>query len=55
MGFLNESEQVIVLDLQGLGQDSGDTEKTPYSTSLREGYRPEVRDLSEKRCWPRFS
>ena len=49
MGLLNESEQVIVLDLQGLGQDSGDTEKTPYSISLREGYRPEVSDISEKR------
>lgn len=41
------------------------TEKKPYIISLREGYRPEVRDISEKRaspennpllsCWPRFS
>ena len=49
MGFLNEPEQGIELVSQGFGQDSGDTEKKPYSISLREGYRPEVRDISEKR------
>ena len=64
MGFLNEPEQSIGLASQGFGQDAGDKKK-PYSISLREGYRPEVRDISEKRaspennpllsCWPRFS
>lgn len=29
------------------------TEKKPYSISLREGYRPEVRDISEKRSLSR--
>ena len=39
----------IELASQGFGQDAGDTEKKPYSIPLREGYRPEVRDISEKR------
>ena len=52
MGFLNEPEQGIELASQGFGQDAGDTEKKPYSISLREGYRPEVRDVSKKRPEP---
>ena len=48
MGFLNEPEQSIELASQGFGQDAGGRKK-PYSISLREGYRPEVRDISEKR------
>ena len=49
MGFVNEPEQGIELASQGFGQNEVTQKKKPYSISLREGYRPEVRDISEKR------